>query len=260
MLERVLVGLDGSDASRAALAWAADLTRRCGLELAVARVADDDATGAAHDELAGWCGETLGGEVPASLHVRPGDASAALPALAQELEADLLVVGERGSSGLVTVHLGSVAHALARRTPLPLGLVPPDAQPEAEHFVVGVDGSPASEHALALVTALARRLEVAVTAVHVTEPLDATAGPTDWREQAHARVAEWIEPARRADVEVSIEIAPDYDPATAIARVAESHAGAVAVIGDAGRLARLPLRLAHHTSAPVLLVPPPPDA
>ena len=260
MLERVLVGLDGSDASRAALRWAANLARRRGLALAVALVVDADPTASAHDELASWCRHVLDGEVPAELHVRSGAAEDALPALAQELDAGLLVVGERGSGGLVTVHLGSVAHALARRTPLPLGLVPPDAQPEAEHFVVGVDGSPASEHALALVAALAGRLDVGVTAVHVTEPLDATAGPTDWREQAHARVAEWIEPVRLADVDVTIEIAPDYDPATAIARVAETHAGAVAVVGDTGRLARLPLRLAHHTSAPVLLVPPPPDA
>ena len=258
MLQRVLVGLDGSASSRAALAWAADLSRRAGLELAVARVTDDPPE-AATDELATWCREALRGEVPSGLHVRPGAAEEALPALAHELAADLLVVGERGSGGIVTLHLGSVAHALARRTDLPLVLVPPDAQAEAEHVVVGVDGSPTSQHALEVVIALADRLGVAVTAVHVSEPLDATAGPTDWRAQAEARVRDWIAPAEQAGIDVTVEIAPDYDPATAIARMADARAGAVAAVGVTGRLARLPLRLAHHTSAPVLLVPAPPD-
>lgn len=55
--------------------------------------------------------------VRASAHVSLGDAGHELPELAQELHADLIVLGTHGRKGLQRMLLGSVAEQVVRRAP-----------------------------------------------------------------------------------------------------------------------------------------------
>jgi nucleotide-binding universal stress UspA family protein len=60
------------------------------------------------------CGATGG------THVTHGSAGAAVVRAAEELEAELIVVGTRGRTGLVCVALGSVAERVIRSAPCPV--------------------------------------------------------------------------------------------------------------------------------------------
>jgi nucleotide-binding universal stress UspA family protein len=56
--------------------------------------------------------------------VRQGDAREAVPALAAEAKADLIVVGSHSRRGLAHALLGSVAEGIVRGSTLPVTVVP----------------------------------------------------------------------------------------------------------------------------------------
>jgi nucleotide-binding universal stress UspA family protein len=143
-MTRIVVGVDGSEGSRRALAWAVDEARlrRAQLEVVHAWHAPYLASGpwvpapdpgdeafeadarhtldaavavvetAALDqsvEAALWCGGTVPGLIAAAKG------------------ADLLVVGSRGRGGFTGLLLGSVSQELAQHAPCPLVIVPHEA-------------------------------------------------------------------------------------------------------------------------------------
>ena len=139
--QRVVVGCDGSPASRTALRWAADVARSTAVPLVLARAwmlstlpgADPEtvhpSSDAASQGVRRWLLDELARCVPAAdlpdavetVAVHAG-ASAALLDLAGDI--DLLVVGARGQGGFAGLVLGSVASQCARHTGGPLVVVP----------------------------------------------------------------------------------------------------------------------------------------
>jgi nucleotide-binding universal stress UspA family protein len=87
-------------------------------------------------------------------------------------DAGLLVVGSRGLSALAGVVAGSVSTQLAARASVPLLIVRVSAPPCGPEFppsiVVGVDGSAASEAAVAFAAAEARLRRIPLTAIFAT--------------------------------------------------------------------------------------------
>jgi nucleotide-binding universal stress UspA family protein len=164
----IIVGVDGSDASQAALEWAAARTDRFGpvrpvhswdYPLSVwapspfgpgmAPPAAEMAAAAqeAADKLVADLGDDIPHEAPIVEH---GDAGAVLVEAARD--AELLVVGTRGRGPVRANVIGSVARHCADHTPVPLVIVPHHdelvpAGPR-ERIVVGVDGSDSSHAAL----------------------------------------------------------------------------------------------------------------
>jgi nucleotide-binding universal stress UspA family protein len=114
----VVVGTDGSPSAARAVAAAVELTGRLGGRLhlvsahhlherpAAARRAVEDAATAAR----------AGGLEPAE-HVRRDDPAEALIAVAEEVDADLLVVGSRGMSGAGRFLVGSVPDKVSHHAP-----------------------------------------------------------------------------------------------------------------------------------------------
>jgi nucleotide-binding universal stress UspA family protein len=276
-MERILVGVDGSPASRDVLRWSANLAERAGLDMVVARAfapaqaeldpgRDDVLHHEQLTELDEWCAALPASTPRPRTLLVDGSPPDALLMVASEQRADLLAVGGRGSGGFSHLHIGSVAHHLTHHTTLPLAIVPRTGSAPVEHVVLGVDGSPGSRAAVEFCAEFAAGLGVSVTAVYAFDPLLEWVpehDPSSWHHKAEADVRSWTAPLEAAGVAVEIDIDRDTHPVAAITRAIDTHTGSMAVVGTRGlggftgsRLGRVPLQLVHHTTATVILVPP----
>lgn len=80
--------------------------------------------------------------------VRVGEPGATLVEIAEEVDADLIVIGTRGLTGVQHVLLGSTAESVVRRAPMPVLTVHPDdalLAPPLSTVVVPTDLSPEAE-------------------------------------------------------------------------------------------------------------------
>jgi len=120
-----------------------------------------------------------------------GEIGAPIEVLGSEARrAQLLVLGDRGLGGLAGLVLGSVAVMLAARGACPVVIVRGDSDGvengrgnTASPVVVGIDGSPVSEAALAFAFDAAAARGVELVAVHAWSPAaidEALAPLTDW--------------------------------------------------------------------------------
>jgi nucleotide-binding universal stress UspA family protein len=162
----VLVGVDGSQGSRAALAWAADEARRRGWHLVAVmawrsmEAIDDLSTNAgieealendAHRLLDEVIEEADLGDLAVERVVEYGDPSTVL--CRRSAEAGMLVLGARGNGALARLLLGSVSRRCVHHSACPVVIVRETAaqssDAEQADVVVGVDGSENSRNALA---------------------------------------------------------------------------------------------------------------
>lgn len=179
--DRVVVGIDASEQARAAAVWAAHeaTLRGVGLTLVhsvlpptaassfgpglpVGLDVMDDLTDRARAEL-----ESIAATLPATdvlTHVEIGSPSGAL--LEASEAAELVVIGSRGRGGFAGLLLGSVGAQVAAHAACPVVVVRGDLGVTPSRVVVGIDGSPASEAALAFAFDEASRHGWSLTAVH----------------------------------------------------------------------------------------------
>jgi nucleotide-binding universal stress UspA family protein len=142
MFDTIVVALDGSDGSERALSLAVDLARRDNAKLVIAHV-EEDITGkgggpihATEDEVQADIrrrAEELSGQgLAVSVEMRSvmlGAPSHAIADVADQVGADLIVVGTRGHSAITTLVLGSVARSLLHVARQPVLVVPPQSLP-----------------------------------------------------------------------------------------------------------------------------------
>jgi nucleotide-binding universal stress UspA family protein len=139
----VIVGVDGSANSIAALRWAAHYAQSTdGIVHAVyvwsypitaiapapiggAAVPADLMTDAASEALTGFIADAdLSDDVHVVHVVREGSTSKVLLEVAKDSDADILVVGARGHGGFAGLLLGSVANAVINHAPCPVAVIP----------------------------------------------------------------------------------------------------------------------------------------
>lgn len=283
----VVVGVDGSDTAHRAVRWGAAEAGRRHLPLRLVTAF-------------GWTAEYPAG------HPRPGEryrevlldrtrrmlvraaeaAERQVPGIVVEQElvvgppiavlaseardARLVVIGDRGLGGVTGLLVGSVAVALAAHAACPVAVVRGDVtEPDAAlPVVVGVDGSPTSEAALAYAYDAAATRGVPLVAVHtwwdvMIDPamaplLDWEAIEVDERVLLAERLAGWAE--KYPDVTVQRIVARDR-PARALLEQA-AHAQLV-VVGSRGRggvaglvLGSVGHALLHRAPCPVIVVRP----
>jgi universal stress protein A len=87
-----------------------------------------------------WRVKVSGGSVTGS-HLRMGEVDLEIIGLARELEADLIVMGCRGRSGIRRAVEGSVSDAVVRNAPCPVLVVRSHESPEAPEQVTRQGGS-----------------------------------------------------------------------------------------------------------------------
>ena len=270
VVERLLIGVDGSPTSIVAADWSAALARRLGAEIRLLDVLvrpfseitpDDD------QALRRHTGDTVTDDVASGA---PG-ASAAGPITVAEDEplgalcdaaesADLLVIGSRAREGFGRHGFFSFAHALAHHTPCPMLVVPPDPRPlsDSAHLLIGVDGSRANTTALGWARRLADQLGGRITAVFVTNPAYDTfdAAGSHGPEELEARHEAGDDPA------LTYLEAPGNDTASTLRRLASEREADLLVVGARSRhslggllLGSTPDELLHEPGCPTVIIP-----
>jgi nucleotide-binding universal stress UspA family protein len=283
----IVVGVDGSDTSLAAVRWAAREAERREAVLRIVHAFDWEWQSARYsaggefleaarrhaDTVAATAARDARAAAPAN-HVQPhaviGNPVPRL--LDSAADAELLVLGNRGRGGFASLLLGSVSQRLAVHAPCPVVVVRGRADITAGPIAVGVDDSPAADHVLetAFTAAAARSTELAVIRTYVPPTplwLASTVPAADIetpdpdaieRQELDNRLAPW----REKFAEVRVETMLSHDSAAA-ALVRASHRAQLVVVGSRGRgtlagafLGSTGMQLLHHADCPVLIARP----
>ncbi|MDH4148233.1 MAG: universal stress protein [Acidimicrobiia bacterium] len=141
MVDKIVVGIDGSDASRAALAWAVDEARLWDARLVVVHAYEFPpyepayAVEAAVQWVAAEATKLLESEIATvvpegdrdRVEAVAIDGSAAQRVLQAAGQHDLIAVGSRGRGGFASLLLGSVSAQVVQHAPCPVAVLPAGA-------------------------------------------------------------------------------------------------------------------------------------
>jgi nucleotide-binding universal stress UspA family protein len=132
-MRSIVVGTDGSPGAEKAVRWTIDLARgrdvsvcvvaafpRAGLSEPLAGVARQEPVqlvDAAENVVARAAREVADAGIAVETDTREGDPAAVIIDVAQDRDADLIVIGSRGHTGLRRFLLGSVASKVAHHAP-----------------------------------------------------------------------------------------------------------------------------------------------
>jgi nucleotide-binding universal stress UspA family protein len=282
----ILVGVDGSAASQAAVRWAAREAQRRNLPLRIAHVFDWQSyparfgPGDVYLDQAEKVAQIVVREaedqvraVAPIVQLHPdtlmGSTDVRLLELAQD--AELTVVGNRGRGGFASLLLGSVSQRLATHAPGPVVVVRGRSDAEQGPVVAGVDDSPAAEHVLAAAFETATQRDTALVVIRTFLPavplwaggLPATEIATPGEDVAeHERLEELLKPWRQKYPRTAVEALVSHgSPAAVLTGV--SHSAQLVVVGSRGHgtiagvlLGSAGMQLSHHADCPVLIVRP----
>jgi nucleotide-binding universal stress UspA family protein len=290
-MERIVVGIDGSALSKAALRWAlAEAARRAAdLEVvhvwsaptiaftpyaatAVPVVGAEDVEAAATRAMAQTMAEveSAAAGVDVTTAIERGNAAEVLAAKAKGPA--MVVVGSHGHGGFAGMLLGSTSNQLLHHAPAPVVVVNSSSlQPEGR-IVVGVDGSAPSIEALRWALAEARLRHTGLDVVHgwqypgvlffgetvVIAADDVAEGAAEVLQQTMAAVADEV-----GDLDVRTFVERGH-PVGVLAEHAKD--AALLVVGSRGRggfagllLGSVGLHLLHQAECPLLVARPQPS-
>src|SRR5215207_201227 len=294
LVRPIVVGYDGSAASRQALSWAVTEAGRRGLPLrlvyAVGYVSPNGppmptgvilglpelrvaAEGVVHEAERQVRVTAPGQEFSSRMCIDLGPAAALL----QEAErSELVVVGSRGRGGFGALLLGSTSFSVAMHATCPVVVVRGEERaPGGDHraysngVIVGVDGSELSRLALAFAFQAASERQVGLTAVYAWLPPWMPAG-----DGLPPNAMDWVRAEQQAGDVLAETLAPwaDKFPEVAVTRkvlaarpapalVEHSRDADLLVVGCRGLggfrgllLGSVSQALIHHAHCPVVLV------
>ena len=234
---RILFAGDLSERSRAAFGAACSLAGESGAHLHVLNVVESALLPAEtrtrrkeiEDELRAFY--RAAPALAVDYLVRGGDAPDAILRTADEVEADLIVVGTHGRSGLDRLLCGSVAESVLQRSRRPVLFVRQTDVSRTEKPIRIVlhptDFSARSRPALGVALALARSHRARLVLLH--------AGPGDLGPE-RAELAQLKEPSDRAGLDLSVETRfGQGEPITEILLAARDLGCDLIVLGSHGR-------------------------
>jgi nucleotide-binding universal stress UspA family protein len=263
MRDRIVVGVDGSPGTPAALAWAVRIGEVLGAEVVAVHAVGllETAHRAAGQPPAAWragrrdatdhhwCAQLVDARMAHRIEVVDGPAVDVLLDAAERERAALLVVGARGVGSRPELALGSTSLRVLQRARVPT-LVVPDAPPSrslADHLrrriIVGVDRSPGSLAALAVAEDIAQVLRASLTVVEAFEfeppfPLAVPAAGTtrtDRSDPMEAAVVleDLVRSIREDGIAVEVFLRSG-DPAATLLQVAGDIDADLVVVGSRG--------------------------
>jgi len=280
----IVVGIDGSARSNAALDWAALASA---LSNATLRIVHSYVTPVSEVAAAGAVpfGEDVIGliraagqealdealtrvktahpELPVETSLVQGSPAVCLSEAS--VNALALVLGTAGRGNPIRRVLGSITGRALRHAACPVVVVPA-AHPQTRQIVVGVDGSPSSQEALNWACEVAKQWETDLTIVHAwqypyLDDPDLKGSPLQVLMENEARdiLAESVGFARQHGVEAHGELMKK-SPSTAL--LEQAQAADLIVVGTRGRgaltsmvLGSVSHALSQHAPCPVAVVP-----
>lgn len=286
----IVVGTDGSGPATEAVETAVAIASTLGARVHPCAVVDPFVTGqrvtdpgrnreAASERVEADADRAREAGVEAVPAVRDGRPYAELLAHADEVGADLVVLGTHGRGGTKRVLLGSVAESLVRTTDVPVLTVHGDDERRAwgpgSTVVVGTDGSDEAESAERVGVALAAALGANLSVVSVVDEAGALASvgagmvSDGMVESVRDALSDRAETAIRRVVDRATDAGVDADGAIIDgepSRRLREHAARVdadlVVVGTHGRrgvrrivLGSVAERLLRSADRPVLIVP-----
>ncbi|MFI5696413.1 universal stress protein [Kribbella sp. NPDC051586] len=276
MKKYVLVGVGDTPESHIALRWAVEAAKAAEAPVRVVR--------AYLDEVSRWPAIGMDGYVapPVALDKYQGELDDAVryardrlgydggsgwladsdPTSALLIEADnaeMVVVGTRSRNKMSAAVLGSVATSVASKAPCPVVVVRGELR--AGPVVVGTDGSPDSEEAVAFAFEAAARSGAELEVVHCWHP---QADHHEAIESTHQLLTDWlaesIEPYRDKCPSVKVR-ASIREGRASTQLIALSDTASLVVVGSRGRggvagllLGSVSQSLLHHADSPVAIV------
>lgn len=232
-IQTIVCPTDGSAAAQAARPVAERFAERCGASLHLL-----------HVEIIPPIGDLRFDPAPEPVEVDDGNAERgtlevqrrhpvaadAIVLYADEVEADLIVMGTHGRSGFDRLTLGSTAERVLRLAPCPVLTVGPEAtETPSGPILVPLVFESASDAALETAIALAEAQGRSVVAVHVVEPIDipppyglavASFNPVELMDRVRETVERWV--SAYADRSVPLEV--EVHEGRAAARILEAAA------------------------------------
>lgn len=275
-MRHILVPVDFSDLSAAALRFAAGIRKCASASLSVVYADQflpppyftteympdvlshfEHARELAASQLREFVESTIPDEAKdTESRVREGLPADAIRAAARDAGADLIVMGTHGRSGINRLMLGSVTERLVREAEIPVLAVRGD-QPAARdlrfrHILAPVNDSPAAKSALAWALEMAACFGARLTVLHVQEP------------SAKGRIenlSEWTSGCARSGCAIE-ELIRKGDASEEVIRVARERETDLIVAGSSHRrflesrvLGTNTIRILRHAPCPVLAVP-----
>lgn len=240
-MNTVLVALDGSADSNAALPLARTIAETTGGSIWLLRVVAVSASADDHTAThsAGLSLECIAAELSKSgldIHpvIREGGAAEEILHLSSEIRADVIVMRTRGRAGLERALFGSVAEDVLAQTHTPLVLVPPGGRriSHIHKLLVPVDESPGTSLGLDTAITLAKATAASVDVLHVVVPISGLASAVGaafydqaWDDEALNRAKSYVDAVAERLRGVGV-------PAHAEARVATTVAAAIVHSAD----------------------------
>jgi nucleotide-binding universal stress UspA family protein len=171
---RILVPLDGSPESNAALPATRTLARATGASVFLLHVRESAESEAFTEEkLQRIAAELAGNGLHVESAVRPGRAADEILQQVAEQAADLVIMRTRGRAGIERAVMGSVAERLLSRSDVPIVMLRPGGRrlDRIANVLVPVDGTPGGAFALASGVGLAKATGARIHLVEVVVPL-----------------------------------------------------------------------------------------
>jgi len=262
-LSRIVAATDESDAGRQAVWTALELASRTGACVYVMHAMPLDGHGFAPalEQLKRWVQSDLPSLDPMprmTYSLACGLPGIEIGRFAEEVCADLVVVGRKPRTRMARLLVGDTADAVARRSRLPSLFVPPRHAPP-RHVLVAVDGSERGMAVLKAADGFARQIgaelgALTVEPVHAGEPAHlAMATPATRSTQVQSRALGTLAPeveVRRGNAAEQILLAAHERSPEVL--VLGCHRGGPAGVIEAGSTAR---QVLHAAPCAVLTVP-----
>ena len=246
-MSEIVVGVDGSESSRAALRWAAQLAGAKDATLRAVTAWHYPASAASplgptglagpnemdertRDDLIAVLGEELGADAEhVEVTVGRGPAADVLLQSIGQQDAAMLVLGARGLGGFEGLLLGSVTQRCVDHSPRPVVVLRGEGISISGPIVVGLDGSEGAGRALDWALDLAEATGSEIIAVNAP----GTAVAEDVLHAAEEALEAWTAPIRSRGIDHQQRVEPG-DARSALEAVAHETGAALLVVGSRG--------------------------
>jgi nucleotide-binding universal stress UspA family protein len=258
--EPIVVGTDGSPTANLAVDRAAELAHALGASVHVVCVPSGNSSRTTAKGVVAEAGDRLQGRgITVETHVPDGEGAPALIAVAEHEGAQMIVVGNKGMTGIRRV-LGSFPNDVSHQARCGVLVVRTNSRSLAEFggssIVVGTDGTSDALGAVREAIRLSKALGAALHIVSVYRPATTVYVPPASPEAAVAAAA-----AEASDhgVNATTHVTRD-EPVDALIGVADQNDAAIIAISRTGlhpgqeALGSVPEMLSHKGAASVLIV------